>query len=379
MKRLKKDLFMLLMTCLIGLWGNTVFALIDCPFGTAVNSIPHKDIVERINRISVVPSQWTTSTSIITFGSLSQVIDCSSYFPNGNGNANRPRYKQTLFELMGSSIDWGSYIDYGGNRYLKLMNTGNLFLDQHGYITFKLTYSGEYNFTSGVTKDISVSSAGTLELLNLIMANAATREGATQSLQVSDLRFYFTSSPGAQVVGSITMGTLVLNLGNIDNASTITHSGRRNYTINLTLNPEAGKTCIVSANPSIVTLPTVSTNSLSTAGSEAGRTNFTMTATCDGLASTVLYYSMSDNSSLANNTDILTNTIAATNNVGIKIYDANTHAAITYDNEATFGTLPNSSPSSVSKNFYAKYYKKDANPVSGGGVSAQATILVVYK
>ncbi|MFC3171961.1 fimbrial protein [Acinetobacter vivianii] len=205
--------------------------------------------------------------------------------------------------------------------------------------------------------------------------NNATGESATQGVNIVNLKFYFTSgltesTPAVQ----LDLGKVTVDMTEGSNRYIDSQSGF----VQLTLNPENTKTC--SLNNPIVTLPTIATSALATAGTEAGGKTPSITATCsNGLANTLLYFTMSDNANVANSTNVLSNSNAATSNVGIRVYDVSNNSAINYGTEYSFGRLGTGSNPALTKNFYAKYYKKDNVAAVAGSVNAQATVMVNYK
>jgi type 1 fimbria pilin len=351
-------LFMLLTGIFVILQGQSVWAA-ACGYNNGTGTYNQA--------ISGSGTTWTTTTNTQT---LSGVVNCQNRITN-----NEAKYKTSLFDI-GNNIDLNQSTSYSGVKYYKLINTSDVYLDTYGYISFSLESGTTHSGT--ITRSLAdiKTGNGITYFLNAWNHNS-NYESATQGITVKDLRFYFTAAPTTTIAKNITLGALDLSVSRNRNGNPL-HNGRKNVDVNVNITPVSGKTC--SLNSPSVTLPTVSTNSLTTTGNEVGRTNFPITTTCSGLANKQLYFTLLDNTTPANSTTVLTNSNSPTNNVGIKIYDAANNTAITYKSEYSFGTLTNSASNATStKNFYAKYYKRDNNPVSAGTVNGQATVLVVYK
>lgn len=317
----------------------------------------------------------TTTPLPITPLILYSIVDCRNQITN-----NQVKYKNAFFDFIGSNINLSQTTSYSNTTYYKIVNTGNAYIDKYGYISFDLQYSrnssgplGAQTYTKSLTTDVIG------EKIYFFTNEAMTGnyyESATQGVTILNLKFYFKAAPDTNVTQTVILGAIDLMVSpNTNNIPSFI--GRKNIQVSLNISPLVGKTCSIYSP--IVNLPTVITHSLTKIGEEVGRTNFSITTTCSGLSNMPLFYTMLDNADLTNNSNVLINTNDANNNVGIKVYNSETNTSIFYNNEYSFGTLGPSFTASLTKNFYATYYKRDNNPVSAGDVNSQATILVVYK
>ena len=133
-------------------------------------------------------------------------------------------------------------------------------------------------------------------------------------------------------------------------------------------------TCTV-ATPSIaVTLPTVSTTSLTSIGAVSGATAFTIGLTCTAAAAgqTMAIEIDASRTVPPNTTGVLSSTGTATN-VGVQLVDSSFNP-VALGTPVTVGTTPTGA---YNLTYYAQYYTLATNPKSGS-VSAAATFTISY-
>ena len=311
--------------------------------------------------ISPANSASTThvySSSQVTHGSIVSCIAKTGSSANGT--------MASSLSLTGSNIDTSSSTTYNSTTYYKIVNTGNEFLDNFGYIYFKVTDNNSSSSPS-TTLPTMVSNSG------LWTIYSAAVNHPTQGLKFTPA-FYFSKVPTSTITQSIIFGTLNANV----TYSGTTYSNSPLIYSTVTFTPVSTNTC--SVQDTSVTLPTVNVSALSTSGSEAGRTGFTVSATCSsGLASTSMSAVMLDTNNVSNSTTLLTNTGTATD-VSVKVYDSS-NTPITLGgsgNSFTFGTTSSGSTPTVSKKFAATYYRNGSTTLSAGTVSAKATVSLFY-
>ncbi|ENX10050.1 fimbrial protein [Acinetobacter courvalinii] len=322
------------------------------------NSTPSQPLASNTSSITGSTSNWTLATNFATSIPAYSLVNCSNKVPDNFADR-----KTSSFTTVGSHVNFDQSVSYAGTTYYKIVNSSSPYFNQYGYVTFQVQDTKAGKPVLALAKTISLYSN-------------ATGESATQGVNIVNLKFYFTAALTESTAAvQLDLGKVVVDLTEGTNRYQDSQSGF----VQLTLNPENTKTC--SLNNPIVTLPTIATSALPTTGTEAGgKTPFSITATCSsGLASTALYFTMSDNSNVGNNTTVLSNSNAATSNVGIRVYDVSNNSAITYGTEYSFGRLGAGSNPALTKNFYAKYYKKDNVAAVAGSVNAQATVMVNYK
>ncbi|KYQ84483.1 fimbrial protein [Acinetobacter sp. NRRL B-65365] len=351
---LKKYGFTLLFTVLGMALGQHAYATDN----GVCTSNPTQPLATNTSSITNSTSNWTLVTNFATSIAAYSLVNCSNKITD-----NFPDRKTTSFTTVGSNVNFDQTITYAGSTYYKIVNSSSPYFNQYAYVTFQIQDTKSGKPVVALAKTVS-------------LYNNATGESATQGVNIVNLKFYFTSgltesTPAVQ----LDLGKVTVDMTEGSNRYIDSQSGF----VQLTLNPENTKTC--SLNNPIVTLPTIATSALATAGTEAGgKTPFSITATCsNGLANTLLYFTMSDNANVANSTNVLSNSNAATSNVGIRVYDVSNNSAINYGTEYSFGRLGTGSNPALTKNFYAKYYKKDNVAAVAGSVNAQATVMVNYK
>lgn len=287
------------------------------------------------------------------------LVDCTSLIQH---NITRSEY----FSGNSNQIDISETYAYGGNTYYKLKNTSSEFLNKYGYITFK--------FAESFGPDIDLTRAFPKHTLY----EDATGVLATpsQGLMAYGIDFIYTAAPTQAEQVEINLGKLEAKYLSADVPGDTFFAEQDAY-IRIELNPAPSSTCDFDIPP--VQMSTISLKQLGDIGAQYGFSRFNVKVNCDSaLAGKLLRYNMLDNADPANITDVLTNTETTTSNVGIKIYEYETRQPVFFNTEYEFGRLSGSSNPTVSKPFFAEYYRMDGNPVNAGSVSAQAMIYVVY-
>ncbi|BAP36419.1 hypothetical protein AS4_14790 [Acinetobacter guillouiae] len=321
-------------------------------------------------------SGWGFGRSLNVSATLA---DCKSTIPNYKTRYDN-EWRNASFKIFSSSdIDMSRSLNVSGLTYYKIRNTSSTFLNTHGYIYFRFRENNPENPRKTELDMLKANGDG----WSLDGSQGADRNFSPHiKLEILDTRVYFTQAPTVVERASIRLGTAqTFNYVYDSDKIFDYYRGGDDVYITLVVNPEVTKTCNLDIPP--VNLSQVSVqNSLNGVGAEAGQTPFFIKANCsEGLANTALYYSMGDNANLKNYSDVLTNTEKDTESVGIRVYDATTNLPVYYNKLYDFGVLSGGVMPVVSKLFYARYYRKDNNPikVGVGSVSAQATISVTYK
>ncbi|MBF7687324.1 fimbrial protein [Acinetobacter rathckeae] len=312
---------------------------------------------------SITPTNSTSTThvytaSMITHGSI---VNCLTKTNNSYSGS-----MTTVLSLTGSNIDSSTSVTNSGITYYKIVNTGNEFVDNFAYVYFTASDNNSANSPS-TTLPSMVSNSGSWTMYT------STTGRATQGLRLTPT-FYFSKVPTSTISQSIIWGTLSVKL--VYNGTTYSNSPTLYTTINFT--PVSTKTCSVA--DASVTLPTTNISALSTSGTDAGRTKFTITATCSsGLASTSMTGVMLDANNVSNSTYLLSNTGTATD-VSVKLYDtSNTAIPLGGSGSSfTFGTTSSATTPTVSKSFYAVYHRNGSTALAAGTVKAQATLSLFY-
>lgn len=307
------------------------------------------------------------------------LTDCKSTIPNYKTRFDN-EWRNASFDIFWTAdIDANRSINVGGLTYYKIRNTSSTFLNTHAFIYFKVRENNPES-PHKIVLDISKALNGNGEWL-LDNFGADRNFSPHVILEVFGIHVYFDQAPAAIESAIVHLGTAQTNNWVLKNNVYNHYKGRDEVYLTLNVVPEVKKTCNLDI-PS-VTLSQISVqNSLDFVGAEADRTAFTIKANCsEGLENTALYYSMGDNANPKNYTDVLTNTEQDTKSVGIKVYDATTNQSVFYNKLYNFGVLSGGLVPSVSKQFYARYYRKDNDSISVGvgNINAQATISVTYK
>ncbi|SDC09949.1 fimbrial protein [Acinetobacter boissieri] len=312
---------------------------------------------------SVSPTNAASTTHVYTASTITHasIISCLSKTNNTYSGT-----VTTTLTLAGSNIDSSSSVTNNGMTYYKIVNTGNEFVDNFAYVYFSATDNNTAG-TPSTTLPSMVSNGN-----SWTMYSSATGR-ATQGLKLTPT-FYFSKVPTSSISQNIIWGTL--NFSVVYNGTTYNNAPTLYTTINFT--PVSTKTCSVA--DASVTLPTTNISALSTSGSDAGRTGFTITATCSsGLASTSMTGVMLDANNVSNSTYLLSNTGTATD-VSVKLYDtSNTAIPLGGSGSSfTFGTTSSSTTPTVSKSFYAVYHRNGSTTLAAGTVKSQATLSLFY-
>ncbi|MCU4639193.1 fimbrial protein [Acinetobacter courvalinii] len=303
-------------------------------------------------------SVWgAASTKTIESYSL---VDCTPLIKHG---ITRWEY----FSGNSNQIDISQTYVYGGNTYYKLKNTSSEFLNKYGYITFKFgeSFGTKLELSKAFPKYTFYDNA------------TGVLSSPSQGLMAYDIDFVYTAAPTEAEQVEINLGKLEAKYLSTD-APGDTFFVEQNAYIKIDLNPAPRSTCDFDIPP--VQMSTISLKQLGSVGAQYGFTRFGVKVNCDSaLAGKMLFYNMIDSADLSNVTDVLTNTEGVTSNVGIKIYEYESRKPVFFNTEYEFGRLGSSSYPTVSKDFFAEYYRRDNNPIIAGSVSAQAMIYVVYK
>ncbi|EKU56587.1 fimbrial protein [Acinetobacter sp. WC-323] len=272
-----------------------------------------------------------------------------------------------------ANIDFSWSVTSEGKTYYGLKGTGSEFLNKYGYIYFK------------IAREDGANSSPVQSSTHIFQGLSALNQG----IQVDSIHIGFFHSSGAPISGpkeeinnisidlGLLMSSLFVNWSNPDGY--IVLSGSQKAYITLNIKPSLAESC--SVNSQTVQLPEVPAGNLKSAGEEIGGVSFNVTVRCGSAdAGKQLMYTMMDNNAPLNvRSDVLTNTVPETKNVGVAVYDDNGARVITHNTTGVLGILPGGVNPSVSKRFLARYHKLDNLPVKPGVLNAQATILVNYK
>lgn len=261
----------------------------------------------------------------------------------------------------------------GGGKYYKLKNTSSEFVNKYGYIHFR------------VSSEDGRRSA-TLQSSSVVLRDAST-VSPNGGIKVDLIGIGFFNDAGIPIAGPLEeIDSLSIDLGRLSGSFRVWHGGvldavggGQNAYLTLNIQPSLAESC--SVNSQTVQLPDVPAGNLTSVGDEIGGTSFNVIASCGSAdAGKQLMYTLVDNNAPLNvRSDVLTNTVSDTQNVGVAVYDDTGARVITYNTTGVLGTLPGGSNPSVSKRFLARYHKLDNLPVKPGLLNAQATVLVNYK
>lgn len=143
----------------------------------------------------------------------------------------------------------------------------------------------------------------------------------------------------------------------------------------LTLNPVAVSVtaCSVAVDPTVVTLPTISTSALTGTGSTAGRTPFNVQLNCPAGAN--LYITLATSHPQSGATGVIAPTSGDAGSVGVQLLKANGTTPVTFGTAISEGTTTNGA---MNLPFYAQYYQTGSS-VTAGNVSATATYTLTYQ
>ncbi|MEB3754357.1 fimbrial protein [Acinetobacter sp. MD2(2019)] len=298
----------------------------------------------------------------------------------------------TFNPFFNSNISSNMQKTFNGKSYYKIVNTSNKFINDYAYIYF--------SYSDNTAKAPEYT-------LNEPNGNIRTLDTYTQGLKIHNLSIAFDKAPIQPITN------VPIKIGSLDVAWTRQEPNQKYYDINGTIKPDQSsqqdasfttsatqvaqirlnitpyslKTCNVNS-PNVV-LPTMSTHTLKNVGDTAGKTNFTVKATCtSGLENTLLYSTIVDNQDVGSSQiekaskGVLINaeTPSASKNVAIQIFDAKTNMPVTLGVETEFGTTSQDKDNPIaSRGYYAKYYKLDSANTSAGTLNSTATVTVMYK
>ena len=294
------------------------------------------------------------------------LVNCSSLVVNDELKVTR---KTSYWTIENSNIS-NNTLNVNGVTYYKLTGTSDPFVNQYGYIYYSVQDTKAGKSVQSLQSKIN-------------FYTNAPNESSTQGVYIANIKLYFTNAPVKAIsLNHINIGKIYLDVTgtSVQNSTTTVRAidSTKAY-LSFTINPVITKTC--SLNSPMVNLPTINTTGLKNISSTAGRTNFTLTAVCNGsLANTALSAIMMDNNNITNTTSILKNgAVNGASNTGVQITSTIDNRVINMNTAFSFGSLNNSAQPTVSKTFYANYYKVDANTTKPGQVSAQAVISLFYK
>ncbi len=308
-------------------------------------------------------NQWSITPAAHELISAFTLINCESFISGNNVTA-----KTSSYSMAGSNLNFMDHIDYGGQRYYKIINTNNILINRHAYITFRIEDTRtKWENRKNIEPEV-------------VFWTDEPNHPATQGVHVHSLKLLFNDRIiQEQTVSNIKIGTIKIRAVRTDVTPTIDVSDSQGMYINLVIKPVETRTC--SLGNHTITLPTISTSVLRSVGYEAGRTNFAITALCDRrLANMTITAVIGDNNKITSQTNTLVNKGTA-KDVAIKLYHANDSTPANFDTDFTFGTLVlngSSDATTFTRNFYATYAATGPN-VTAGTVDSMATISVFYK
>jgi len=183
------------------------------------------------------------------------------------------------------------------------------------------------------------------------------------------------------VTGPVTTGTLSAIKLMQFNWYVYGISPSQGYFATLTLNSTTVKApaCAVTIDPTVVTLPTVSTSAFTGTGSTTGQTPFNVQLNCKTGAK--LDITLATSTPQAGTTSVIAPTTGGgyAQNVGVQLLDGSSGSC---QGPITFGTaIDEGATTSGAMNllFCARYYQTAASGVTGGKVAATATYTLTYQ
>lgn len=279
---------------------------------------------------------------------------------------------------------------------------------------FSMASNTDLSTSSTITKDgytyyqIPVSYITPTPTFNIYVA-FSVKDNQTNATEywvnsASDSYTLYTGTSDTRGIRLQNVRLLISGIGNVQNTYTINNprlglmtansgSGNNLQTASTTLRLSNFKftitksTCVVNGGgPINVTLPTVRTTDFTSVGKTLGDTAFTVNVSgcnsSDANKSLVALLTDNNNSAASNNSGLLKNT--GTNNstnISVQITDSNSSPLAiapkvigSSNSFFSFGTITGGT---VSKSFKARYYS-NAIPIPPTGVSAQATITLIY-
>jgi type 1 fimbria pilin len=131
--------------------------------------------------------------------------------------------------------------------------------------------------------------------------------------------------------------------------------------------------CSATTDPINVTLPAISTTTLTGKGSTAGTTAFSIALTCpSGATGVTMSIQLNYNGTASGVTGVLLPTSGSSQGVGVQILNQSSNP-VTFGTSVTVGTTT----SSMSIPYYARYYQTGA--VTAGTLTASATFTLSYQ
>lgn len=145
----------------------------------------------------------------------------------------------------------------------------------------------------------------------------------------------------------------------------------------LTLNPVTVSVtaCSVAIDPTVVTLPTISTSALNGVGSTTGKQPFNVQLSCPAGAN--LYVTLATSNPQAGTTGVIAPTTGSgyAQNVGVQLLKSDGATPVSFGTAISEGTTTNGI---MNLPFYAQYYQTGAS-ASAGNVTATATYTLTYQ
>ena len=329
------------------------------------------------------------------YSACKTVTNPVNFTPNMANVLSDNSYRQFLSQLIPVSssqpISGCNGLGGGPSRFTMVLNTDLLTsstISKDGYIYYQIPSS---YITPTPTFNVYVA-----------FSVKDNQDNATE-YWVNDATTAYTIYTGTSDTRGIRLQNvrlLISGIGNVQNTYTINNprlglltanSGSQTANTTITLSNTIFKitktTCVVNGGgPINVTLPTVRTTDFTSVGKTLGDTAFTVNVSgcnsSDENKSLVALLTDNNNSAASNNSGLLKNT--GTNNstnISVQITDSNSSPLAiapkvigSSNSFFSFGTITGGT---VSKSFKARYYS-NAIPVPPTGVSAQATITLIY-
>lgn len=145
----------------------------------------------------------------------------------------------------------------------------------------------------------------------------------------------------------------------------------------LSLNPVTVSVtaCSVAIDPTVVTLPTISTSALTGAGSTTGKQPFNVQLSCPAGAN--LYVTLATSNPQAGTTGVIAPTTGSgyAQNVGVQLLKSDGATPVSFGTAISEGTTTNGI---MNLPFYAQYYQTGTS-ASAGNVTATATYTLTYQ
>lgn len=355
-----KNIFLICLCLTIAPYINAV--TINC--GNA-SSLLHPSYGSNLKLISAPfgDDDYPTTNFRLEAGTMisSSLLSCSS---SVSGTV---QTKVSLFRpFVASNISSSITRVFDGKTYHKIINSTDIHVNRYAYIHFSYSDNTqnvpEHPINTNPSPDIATSS------------------GASQGLRILRASILFDKAPLEEIpLTRINIGTLQTTW----TTTTGTYDASQVAEIRLQFTPSVARTCAV--NSLNVILPTISTSALTAVNSTAGKTRFSISATCsNSLANTELNAVILDNVNVTstNNLGVLLNNADISeraSNTRIQIVRENTDSPVVMGQDFIFGTTTSGSSPTVRHNFYARYYKVTSAATGAGKVNASALLLLRYK